>query len=80
MSREKEKVLIDLRKFLELHDEELDDEKDFDRLTVQFLSQYNGSPNSGNMEEIETADDYLELAERITSKKKHLNYLKSVGA
>ena len=32
------------------------------------------------MEEIETADDYLELAERITSKKKHLNYLKSVGA
>lgn len=74
MSREK--VLIELRKFLELHDEELNDEKDCDRPTAQFLSQYNGSPNSGNMEKIETADDYLELAERTTSKKKRLNYLK----
>lgn len=67
---------MELRKFPELHDEELNDEKDFDRLTAQFLSQYNSSPNSGNMEEIETADDYLELAERTTSKKKRLNYLK----
>ena len=76
MSRENEKVLTELRKFLELHDEELNDEKDFDRLTAQFLSQHNGSPDGGSMEEIETANDYLELAEQAASKKKRLTYLK----
>ena len=64
MSRENEKVLAELRKFLELHNEELNDEKDFDRLAEQFLSQHNGSPDGGSMGEIETADDYLELAEQ----------------
>lgn len=76
MSRENEKVLAELRKFLELHNEELNDEKDFDRLAEQFLSQHNGSPDGGSMGEIETADDYLELAEQAASKKKRLNYLK----
>lgn len=76
MSRENEKVLAELRKFLELHNEELNDEKDFDRLAEQFLSQHNGSPDDGSMGEIETADDYLELAEQAASKKKRLNYLK----
>lgn len=76
MSRENEKVLAELRKFLELHNEELNDEKDFDRLAEQFLSQHNGSPGGGSMGEIETADDYLELAEQAASKKKRLNYLK----
>ena len=76
MSRENEKVLVELRKFLELHNEELNDEKDFDRLAEQFLSQHNGSPDGGSMGEIETADDYLELAEQAASKKKRLNYLK----
>ena len=76
MSRENEKVLAELRKFLELHNEELNDEKDFDRLAEQFLSQHNGSPDGGSMGEIETADNYLELAEQAASKKKRLNYLK----
>lgn len=76
MSRENEKVLAELRKFLELHNEELNDEKDFDRLAEQFLSQHNGSLDGGSMGEIETADDYLELAEQAASKKKRLNYLK----
>ena len=76
MSRENEKALAELRKFLELHNEELNDEKDFDRLAEQFLSQHNGSPDGGSMGEIETADDYLELAEQAASKKKRLNYLK----
>ena len=70
MSRENEKVLAELRKFLELHNEELNDEKDFDRLAEQFLSQHNGSPDGGSTGEIETADDYLELAEQAASKKK----------
>ena len=50
MSRENEKVLAELRKFLELHNEELNDEKDFDRLAEQFLSQHNGSLDGGSME------------------------------
>lgn len=75
MSRETEKVLKELQKFFALHEDEMTDEESTDRLAKQFLSEYVGDvrhENSGP----ETADDYLELAEQASSKKKRLEYLR----
>ena len=46
-----------------------------DRLTEQFLSEQGICPVNENAAP-ETADDYLDLAEQATSKKKHMEYLR----
>lgn len=75
MSRETEKMMKDLQQFLALHAGEMTDEDSIDRLTDQFLSEYViGHPRCEDTVP-KTADDYLELAEQASSKKKSLEYL-----
>ena len=76
MSRETEKILKELQQFLALHGDEATDEESVDRLTNQFLAEYGGYPKSHKNVNPETADDYLELAEQASSKRKCLEYLR----
>ena len=76
MSRETEKILKELQQFLALHGDEAADEESVDRLTNQFLAEYGGYPMSRKNVDPETADDYLELAEQASSKRKCLEYLR----
>ena len=76
MSRETEKILKELQQFLALHGDEATDEQSVDRLTNQFLAEYGGYPKSRKNVDPETADDYLELAEQASSKRKCLEYLR----
>ena len=76
MSRETEKILKELQQFLALHGDEATDEESVDRLTNQFLAEYGGYPESHKNMNPETADDYLELAEQASSKRKCLEYLR----
>ena len=76
MSRETEKILKELQQFLALHGDEATDEESVDRLTNQFLAEYGGYPKSHKNVNPETADDYLELAEQVSSKRKCLEYLR----
>ena len=76
MSRETEKILKELQQFLALHGDEATDEESVDRLTNQFLAEYGGYPESRKNMNPETADDYLELAEQASSKRKCLEYLR----
>lgn len=76
MSRETEKLLKELNQFISLHENEITDEDSMNRLCEQFLEEHDlGAPDLKNADP-ETADDYLELAERAHSKKKCLEYLR----
>lgn len=49
---------------------------DENALAQQFMQEYNASPRSGNVVSLpQTADDYMELAENTSAKKKMLEYL-----
>lgn len=76
MSRETEKVLKQLMAYMEKHQDELADDVDENTLVQQFMEEYNASlPQSKDSVMPQTADDYLELAEDASSKKKKLEYL-----
>ena len=75
MSRDTEKLLKELQSFLMQHGDEAADEDSMDRLAEQFLSEQCIRPVNENAAP-ETADDYLDLAEQATSKKKHMEYLR----
>ena len=76
MSRETEKIMKELQQFLALHSDEATDEESVDRLTRQFLLECSSYPHSRKDAAPETADDYLDLAEQASSKKKRLEYLR----
>ena len=75
MSRESEKVLKELQKFLDAHTEDTENEADVDALTERFFAEYNQKCIGQKDHAPETADDYLDLAELATSKKKCVEYL-----
>lgn len=76
MSRNTEKLLKELDRFISLHENEITDEDSMDRLCEQFLEEHNfGTPDLKNTEP-KTADDYLELADQTMSKKKCVEYLR----
>ena len=75
MSRESEKVLKELQKFLDAHAEDTENEADVDALTERFFAEYNQKCIGQKDHAPETADDYLDLAEQATSKKKCVEYL-----
>ena len=75
MSRETEKVLKELQKFLDAHAEDTENEADVDALTERFFAEYNQNCIGQKDHAPETADDYLDLAEQATSKKKCVEYL-----
>ena len=74
MSRDTEKLLKELQSFLMQHGGEATDEDSMDRLAEQFLSEQGVRPFDENAAP-ETADDYLDLAEQVTSRKKCIEYL-----
>lgn len=75
MSRETEKVLKELQKFLDAHTEDTENEADVDALTERFFAEYNQKCIGQKDHAPETADDYLDLAEQAASKKKCVEYL-----
>ena len=76
MSRETEKILKQLTKYIVEHQDELDDDVSENDLAQRFMAEYNASPQPKNVLALpQTADDYLELAERANAKKKKLEYL-----
>ena len=75
MSRESEKVLKELQKFLDAHAEDTENEADVDALAERFFAEYNQKCIGQKDHAPETADDYLDLAEQATSKKKCVEYL-----
>lgn len=74
MSRDTEKLLKELQSFLMQHGDEAADEDSMDRLAEQFLSEQGIHPVDENAAP-KTADDYLDLAEQATSRKKCIEYL-----
>ena len=76
MSRETEKILKELQRFLDSHADEIKSEDDANALAEQFLAEYDQKCAAQNDHAPETADDYLDLAEQATSKKKHMEYLR----
>lgn len=75
MSRESEKVLKELQKFLDAHAEDTKNKADADAMTERFFAEYNQKCIGQKDHAPETADDYLDLAEQATSKKKCVEYL-----
>lgn len=76
MSRETEKVLKQLTKYMIEHQDELDGDISEENLAQRFMEEYNASLRSKNVLALpQTADDYLELAESVATKKKKLEYL-----
>ena len=75
MSRDSEKVLKELQKFLDAHAEDTENEADVDALAERFFAEYNLKCKEQKESAPETADDYLDLAEQVTSKKKRVEYL-----
>ena len=75
MSRDSEKVLKELQKFLDAHAEDTKNEADADALTERFFAEYNQKCIGQKDHAPETADDYLDLAKQVTSKKKSVEYL-----
>lgn len=76
MSRETEKAMKELTKYLNKHQGELTDDADVNKLVNQFMENYNSSLPQGNTTAFpQTADDYLELAEEAATKKKRAEYL-----
>lgn len=76
MSRETEKILKELQRFLDSHADEIKSEDDANALAEQFLAEYDQKCAAQKDHAPETADDYLDLAEQATSKKKHMEYLR----
>ena len=79
MSRETERLLKELNQFISLHENEITDEDSMNRLCEQFLEEHNLSAPDLKNTEPETADDYLELADRAMSKKKCVEYLRKAA-
>ena len=75
MSRDSEKVLKELQKFLDAHAEDTENEAGVDALAERFFAEYNLKCKEQKESAPETADDYLDLAEQVTSKKKSVEYL-----
>ncbi len=76
MSRETEKILKQLTKYMVEHQDELGDDVSEEDLAQRFMTEYNASLRPKNVLDLpQTADDYLELAENVTTKKKKLEYL-----
>lgn len=76
MSRETEKVLKQLMQYMEAHQDELDSGVSEEDLAERFMEEYSASLPPRNVQALpQTADDYLELAEDATSKKKKREYL-----
>lgn len=76
MSRETEKVLKELQQFLALCEDEITEEASLSRVANRFLEEYGGYDQKHENTAPETADDYLDLAERAPSRKKRLEYLR----
>lgn len=65
-----------LMQYMEAHQDELGDGVDENDLAQRFMAEYNATVQPRNGQTLpQTADDYLELAEDATSKKKKLEYL-----
>lgn len=76
MSKETEKLFRELHKYIDAHSGEADSEAEMEQLINRFMSEYNASLDEREAPaEPETADDYLELAEEATTKKKQLEYI-----
>lgn len=76
MSKETEKVMKQLALYMGQHQDELDGSASPEDIARQFMEEYNASLRSeGALALPQTADDYLEMAEDATSKKKRLEYL-----
>lgn len=73
MSRETEKILKELQRFLDSHADEIKSEDDANALAEQFLAEYDQKCAAQQDHAPETADDYLDLAEQATSKKSTWN-------
>lgn len=76
MSRETEKLLKELQRFLDANTDEAVDETTVNALAEQFLAEYDQKCADQKDFVPETADDYLRLAEQAPSKKKHMEYLR----
>ncbi len=77
MSRETEKVMKQLLKYLDEHQDEIAGEDDMQRLVERFMDEHNSSLPPENVTRLpETADDYLALAADTGAKKKKLEYVK----
>ena len=76
MSRETEKLMKQLNRFLDENLSEDATEEDLNALTNQFMAQHNANIAAGNYsDEPESADDYLDLARSAPSRKKRLEYV-----
>ena len=76
MSRQTEKTMKELNAFLEAQRPDGSGEDVINDLIRQFMREKNAQLSLGEeYDEPETADDYLELAEEETSKKKQIEYL-----
>ena len=76
MGRETEKMLHQLQKFIDAHESEVEDEQDVDDLVQLFMVEYNKGMRLGKVVTVpETSEDYLDLAENASSKKKKKEYL-----
>jgi len=72
MSRQTEKLFKEFERFMQENDDiEINSEEDMNNAMQVFMSKYQPSAN-----DIETADDYLELAESADTKKEALKYAK----
>ena len=76
MSRETEKLLKELQRFLDSNTDEAVDGTTVNALAEQFLAEYDQKSADQKDFVPETADDYLSLAEQAPSKKKHMEYLR----
>ena len=76
MSRQTEKVLKQLNAYIDEHHMEFESEEELNALIQQFMERENAKASFGKAALTpETADDYLELAEEATSKKRQLEYV-----
>ena len=76
MSRQTEKTMKELNAFLKAQRPDGPSEEEMNDLIQQFMREKNAQLSLGEEDfEPETADDYLELAEEETSKKKQIEHL-----
>ena len=77
MSRESEKAMKAMHKFLEENHTENMSMDDMDDLLQKFMSEYNNNlPEKITEKTAKTADDYLELAEETADRAKAEKYIK----
>ena len=75
MSRQTEKMFKEFERFMQENDNiEISGEDELNQALKTFMSQY--QPNN---DDVETADDYLELAESADTKKEALKYAKKAA-